>query len=281
MLRLGEKQELKCVSKVEFGVYLAPQSDENEKVLLPIKQVPEGLGPGDSLEVFVYKDSKDRIICTVNEPLITVGKPEILTVADTGKFGAFVDCGLERDILLPFKEQTHKVKKGDKILVAMYVDKSNRLCTTMKVYDYLRKDSPYERNDAVTGFVYDISPRFGAYVAVDGVFQGRIPPREYDERLFYGQTVTARVSNVLKDGKLDLSIRKKAYKQMDDDAAAVLNLLKGRGGFLPLNDKSSPEDIKNTTHLSKNAFKRAVGRLLKEDILLIEETGISLKEGDR
>ena len=120
-----------------------------------------------------------------------------------------------------------------------------------------------------------------AYVAVDGVFQGRIPPREYDERLFYGQTVTARVSNVLKDGKLDLSIRKKAYKQMDDDAAAVLNLLKGRGGFLPLNDKSSPEDIKNTTHLSKNAFKRAVGRLLKEDILLIEETGIRLKEGDR
>ena len=279
MLRLGEKQLLKCVSKVEFGVYLAPQSDENEKVLLPIKQVPEGLGPGDSLEVFVYKDSKDRIICTVNEPLITVGKPEILTVADTGKFGAFVDCGLERDILLPFKEQTHKVKKGDKILVALYVDKSNRLCTTMKVYDYLRKDSPYKRNDSVTGFVYDISPRFGAYV--DGVFQGRIPPREYDERLFYGQTDSARVSNVLKDGKLDLSIRTKAYKQMDDDAAAVLNLLKGRGGFLPLNDKSSPEDIKNTTHLSKNAFKRAVGRPLKEDILLIEETGIRLKEGDR
>lgn len=281
MLRLGEKQLLKCVSRVDFGAYLAPEQDENEKVLLPIKQVPEGFGVGDCLEVFVYKDSKDRIICTVNEPLITVGKPALLTVADTGKYGAFVDCGLERDILLPFREQTYKVKKGDRILVAMYVDKSSRLCTTMKVYDYLRKDSPYERDDSVTGFVYDISPRFGAYVAVDGIFQGRIPPREFDERLVYGQTVKARVSNVLKDGKLDLSIRKKAYKQMDDDVAVVLNLLKGRGGFLPLNDKSSPEDIKKITHLSKNAFKRAVGRLLKEDALVIEETGIKLKEADR
>ncbi len=281
MLRLGEKQLLKCVSRVDFGVYLAPDQDENEKVLLPIKQVPEGFGVGDCLEVFVYKDSKDRIICTVNEPLITVGKPALLTVADTGKYGAFVDCGLERDILLPFREQTYKVKKGDRILVAMYVDKSSRLCTTMKVYDYLRKDSPYKRDDSVTGFVYDISPRFGAYVAVDGIFQGRIPPREFDERLVYGQTVKARVSNVLKDGKLDLSLRKKAYKQMDDDVAVVLNLLKGRGGFLPLNDKSSPEDIKKITHLSKNAFKRAVGRLLKEDALIIEETGIKLKEADR
>lgn len=281
MLRLGEKQLLKCVSRVDFGVYLAPDQDENEKVLLPIKQVPEGFEVGDSLEVFVYKDSKDRIICTVNEPLITVGKPALLTVADTGKYGAFVDCGLERDILLPFREQTYKVKKGDRILVAMYVDKSSRLCTTMKVYDYLRKDSPYERDDSVTGFVYDISPRFGAYVAVDGIYQGRIPPREFDERLVYGQTVKARVSNVLKDGKLDLSIRKKAYKQMDDDVAVVLNLLKGRGGFLPLNDKSSPEDIKKITHLSKNAFKRAVGRLLKEDTLIIEETGIKLKEADK
>ena len=152
MLRLGEIQELKCVSKVEFGVYLAPESDEDEKVLLPIKQVPEGFGPGDSLEVFVYKDSKDRIICTVNEPLITVGKPEILTVADTGKFGAFVDCGLERDILLPFKEQTHKVKKGDKILVAMYVDKSGRLAATEHIYEYLQTDSPYHAGDEVEVF---------------------------------------------------------------------------------------------------------------------------------
>ena len=276
MLRLGEKQQLICIKKVEFGVYLAEEGGD-EKVLLPIKQVPEGLEVGDSLEVFLYRDSKDRIICTTNEPLITVGSPAILTVADTGRNGAFVNCGLERDILLPFKEQTCRVKKGDKVLVALYVDKSNRLCTTMKVYNYLETQSPYKRDDKITGFVYDISERFGVYVAVDNRFSGRIPPREYDERLSYGQMITARVSKVHPDGKLDLSMNKKAYKQMDDDAAMILELAQSKGGFLELNDKSSPEDIKAITHLSKNAFKRAVGRLLKEERINIEETGIRVK----
>ena len=280
MLRLGEKQTLYCVSKVDFGVYLAEEGadKDKDKVLLPIKQVPEGLKIGDPLEVFVYKDSSDRIICTVNEPLITTARPEILKVADTGKIGAFVDCGLERDILLPFKEQTHRVKKGDDVLVALYVDKSSRLCTTMKVYDHLIKTSPYKRDDVVTGFVYDISERFGVYVAVDGIYQGRIPPREYDDSLEYGQTVTARVSNILKDGKLDLSMKKKAYKQMDDDSEVLLSLLKSKGGRLDLNDKSSPEDIKRITRLSKNAFKRAVGHLLKEGLIQFNQDGIILKE---
>ena len=278
MLRLGEKQVLKCIKKVEFGVYLAEEGLEEDKVLLPIKQVPADLKVGDELEVFLYRDSKDRIICTVNEPLITVGAPAILEVADVGRNGAFVSCGLERDILLPFKEQTYKVKKGDKVLVALYTDKSNRLCTTMKVYDRLEKESPYKRDDKVTGFVYDISDRFGVYVAVDGKYSGRIPPREYDERLRYGQTITARVSKVLPDGKMDLSMRKKAYKQMEDDVDLIVNLLIERKGFLDLNDKSSPEDIKKVTHLSKNAYKRAVGRLLKENKITIEETGIRLKK---
>ncbi len=277
MLKLGEKQTLICVNRVDFGVYLSYDGTENDKVLLPIKQVPHGFKPGDRLEVFVYKDSGDRIICTVNEPLITTARPEILKVADTGRIGAFVDCGLERDILLPFKEQTYRVKKGDSVLVALYVDKTDRLCTTMKVYDHLLKKSPYKRDDVVTGFVYDISERFGVYVAVDNIYQGRIPPREYDDKLVYGQTVTARVSNVLKDGKLDLSMKKKAYKQMDDDAAELLGIIISQGGRLKLHDKSSPEDIKRVTHLSKNAFKRAVGRLLKEGKILIDENEITLK----
>ena len=283
MLRLGEKQILYCISREEFGVYLAEEgwAPEKEKVLLPIKQVPEDLKIGDALEVFVYKDSKDRIISTVNEPFITTARPEILKIADTGKFGAFVDCGLERDILLPFKEQTHRVKKGDEVLVALYVDKSSRLCTTMKVYDHLIKTSPYKRDDVVTGFVYDISERFGVYVAVDGIYQGRIPPREYDDSLEYGQRVTARVSNVLKDGKMDLSLKKKAYKQMDDDAEALLSLLKSNGGRLELNDSSSPEDIRKITRMSKNAFKRAVGHLLIEEKIRFDRQGIIVKEDYR
>ncbi len=278
MLKLGEKQVLICVSRVDFGVYLSEDGTDKDKVLLPIKQVPPDLKTGDRLEVFVYKDSRDRVICTVNEPKITTESPKILKVADTGQIGAFVDCGLERDILLPFKEQTHRVKKGDDVLVSLYVDKSNRLCTTMKVYDRLLSDSPYKRDDTVTGFVYDVSERFGVYVAVDGIYQGRIPPREYEKGIAYGQTITARVSNVLKDGKLDLSMKKKAYKQMGEDADVLLALLTSRDGRLFLNDKSSPEDIKKVTNLSKNAFKRAVGHLLKEGRILLDEKGLILKE---
>lgn len=278
MLKLGEKQTLICIKKVDFGVYLGEEIDTEDKVLLPAKQVPEGFEIGDSLSVFIYRDSKDRIICTTHEPLITIGNPAVLTVADVGKNGAFVSCGLERDILLPFKEQTSKVKKGDEVLVALYLDKSNRLCTTMKVYNHLKLDSGYKENDRVKGFVYDMSDRFGVYVAVDNIFSGRIPPREYDERLHYGQVINARVCKVLEDGKLDLSMKEKAYVQMDADAKLIHDMLMEQNGFLPLNDKSSPEDIKALTHLSKNAYKRAVGRLYKMQVINIEETGIRLVE---
>lgn len=278
MLRLGEKQKLICIKKEEFGVYMAEAMEAEEKVLLPIKQVPDSLKIGDELEVFIYRDSKDRIICTTNEPLITVGNPAVLTVADVGRNGAFVNCGLERDILLPFKEQTYRVKKGDQVLVALYLDKSNRLCTTMKVYNYMEKETPYKRDDKVTGFVYDISDRFGVYVAIDNKFSGRIPPREYDDRVEYGQVVSARVTRVLSDGKLDLSMKQKAYIQMDADAKLIFDLASKNGGVLKLNDKSSPEEIMSKTHLSKNAFKRAVGRLLKAGKINIEETGIRIVE---
>lgn len=280
MLRLGEKQNLICIKKVEFGVYLAEEMNSEDKVLLPIKQVPENMEIGDSIEVFIYRDSKDRIICTTNEPLITIGKPAVLEVADVGRNGAFVNCGLERDILLPFKEQTSRVKVGDEVLVALYLDKSNRLCTTMKVYDHLSCQSPYKKNDRVKGFVYDVSDRFGVYVAVDNCFSGRIPPREYDERLKYGQQINARVCAILEDGKLDLSMKEKAYVQMDADAKLIMDMLSSQDGFLPLNDKSDPEKIKKITCLSKNAFKRAVGRLYKLRKINIEETGIRLVEED-
>lgn len=281
MLKLGEKQKLICIKKVEFGVYLAEEMGSEDKVLLPIKQVPDNLSIGDSLEVFIYRDSKDRIISTTNEPLITIGQTAVLDVVDVGRNGAFVNCGLEKDILLPFKEQTSKVKAGDKVLVALYLDKSNRLCTTMKVYDYLSTLSPYKKNDRVKGFVYDVSDRFGVYVAVDNSFSGRIPPREYDERLKYGQQINARVCEVLEDGKLDLSMKEKAYVQMDADAKIIMDMLNSQGGFLALNDKSDPEMIKRITHLSKNAFKRAVGRLFKLRKINIEETGIRLVEEDK
>ena len=263
------------VKKVDFGVYLGT---EDERVLLPKKQVPSGVGIGDPVEVFLYKDSKDRLIATTQEPKIVLGEVKALKVADTGRIGAFLDWGLEKDLLLPFKEQTAKVKKGDSCLVSLYVDKSGRLCATMKVYEKLRKDSPYKKDDRVQGTIYEQSDNFGLFVAVDDIYCALIPKKEVYGKLHVGDRIEARVTEVKPDGKLDLSVREKAFIQMDADAKMVLERMDAHGGRLPFTDKADPEVIKKETGLSKNAFKRAVGRLMKEGRAVIEKDGIVRKD---
>ncbi|KMZ53049.1 nucleic acid binding protein [Dorea sp. D27] len=271
---LGKKQVLSVVKLVDFGVYLGT---EEEKVLLPKKQVPEGTKKGDEIEVFLYKDSSDRLIATTSEPALTLGGLAVLAVADTGRVGAFLEWGLEKDLLLPYKEQTAKVEKGDKVLVALYVDKSRRLCATMKVYDRLLTDSPYKKDDHVSGTVYEFSDNFGVFVAVDNRYSALIPKREAFGSLKVGDKVHARVVKVHADGKLDLSIREKAFIQMDADAAAIVKRMEEYGGELPFTDKAEPELIQREFGLSKNAFKRAVGRLLKEGKVEIRNSSIVLK----
>ena len=267
-MRLGEKQVLTVVKVVDFGVYLG--SDE-ERVLLPKKQVPEGIEAGDPVEVFLYKDSSDRMIATTKEPKITLGQLAVLEVADVGRIGAFLDWGLEKDLLLPFKEQTVKVEKGDRCLVSLYVDKSGRLCATMKVYPLLQTDSPYKKNDMVRGTVYEISREFGVFVAVDNKYSALIPRREVYGRMFIGQQIEARVTDVKADGKLDLSVRGRIPEQMDEDARIIMERISKNGGFLPFTDKTEPERIKAEFGMSKAAFKRAVGRLLKQGRITIDE----------
>jgi len=281
MIRLGETQSLVIVKKVEFGVYLAPLAATKDealkqeyKVLLPGKYVPEGKGIGDEIEVFVYRDSKDRMIATTLDPKLKMGEVAKLRVAQVGKFGAFLDWGLEKDLMLPFKQQKRKVKEGEEVLVSLYIDKSERLCATMNVYKELRTDTPYQKDDKVTGTVYEISPNFGAFVAVDDMYSGLIAKKELYGEVHIGDTVTARVLNVKEDGKLDLSIRDKAYLQIAVDAEKVIALIDSFGGALPFNDKASPEVIKRETNMSKNEFKRAVGNLLKNGRITITEKGI-------
>lgn len=271
---LGKIQTLMVVKKVEFGVYLGT---EKERVLLPKKQVPKDIEVGDPIEVFLYKDSSDRLIATTKHPKIVLGELKVLKVADTGKVGAFLDWGLEKDLLLPFKEQTAKVKKGDSCLVSLYVDKSKRLCATMRVYGKLRTNSPYKKDDHVAGFIYDKSDNFGLFVAVDNQYSALIPKREVYGSYRVGDRVEARVTEVKPDGKLDLSVREKAFIQMDADAEKVLEAIDNFGGELPFNDKADPEIIKRELGLSKNAFKRAVGRLLKERKIEIKEKTIAIR----
>ena len=271
---LGKIQTLMVVKKVEFGVYLGT---EKERVLLPKKQVPKDIEVGDPIEVFLYKDSSDRLIATTKHPKIVLGELKVLKVADTGKVGAFLDWGLEKDLLLPFKEQTAKVKKGESCLVSLYVDKSKRLCATMRVYGKLRTDSPYKKDDHVAGIIYDKSDNFGLFVAVDNQYSALIPKREVYGSYRVGDRVEARVTEVKPDGKLDLSVREKAFIQMDADAEKVLEAIDNFGGELPFNDKADPEIIKRELGLSKNAFKRAVGRLLKERKIEIKEKTIAIR----
>lgn len=276
MLKLGEKQTLIIKEKKEFGVYLGEEK-EAEKVLLPAKQVPQGLSIGDKVQVFLYRDSQDRIIATTNEPLIYKGKVARLTVKEVGRIGAFLDWGLEKDLLLPYKEQTYEIKKGDNVLVALYIDKSSRLCATMKVYPYLEKAKGLKKDDQVTGIVYEISKNFGAFVAIDNKYTALIPKKEQPAGLKAGDEVHARVTAVKEDGKVDLSVREKAYIQMSIDADKLVKYLEAHNGVIPFTDKASPEVIKEAMDMSKNEFKRAVGNLLKAGIIEIKETTINLK----
>lgn len=279
MLKLGEKQTLKVLKKVDFGVYLIDEEEGNvqERVLLPIKQVPEGTKVGDNISVFLYKDSKDRLIATTTTPLLQMGEVKELEVAQISKMGAFLHWGLEKDLLLPFREQTRTLKERDRCLVALYVDKSERLCATSKVYHYLRTDSPYKREDKVEGIIYEISKNFGAFVAVDSQFSALIPKKECVKKLEVGQKITARVIGVKEDGKLDLSIREKIPQQMLLDAETVLEVIQSFDGALPFNDRANPEVIRREMGMSKNEFKRAVGHLLKTGKIEITEKSILLK----
>jgi len=275
MMKLGEKQKLIVVKKVEFGVYLAVSKEHQEdRVLLPAKQVPEGTDIGSELEVFLYRDSSDRMIATTKAPKLMMGQVAELAVAEVGKFGAFLDWGLEKDLFLPFKQQKKRLRKGDTVLVSLYVDKSGRLCATMNVYESLRTDSPYKKEDQVTGRVYEISDNFGAFVAVDNIYSALIPKKELYGRVEIGEDITARVVQVKEDGKLSLSIRDKAYLQISKDAEEIMRIIESYDGVLPFTDKASPEVIKHETGMSKNEFKRAVGNLLKAGRIQIKETAI-------
>lgn len=278
MFELGKRQELIVVKQVDFGVYLGESKESEEKILLPKKQVPQDIKLNDTIEVFIYKDSNDRWIATVNEPKLHLGGLAVLEVLEVGKIGAFLDWGLEKDLFLPFKEQTSRVKKGDHCLVSLYIDKSQRLCATMNVYEYLELESPYQKDDKVTGTIYEESQEFGLFVAVDNKYSGLISRKEAFGNMKIGDTIQARVINVKEDGKLDLSVREKAYLQMDGDAKLIMDAIEKRGGALPFNDKVSPEIIKKEFNLSKNAFKRGVGRLLKEGKIEITQNQILKKD---
>lgn len=278
MIEIGKWQTLQVIRSKDFGVYLAEKQGDSDAVLLPRKQVPEDLKAGGQIEVFVYLDSSDRPIATVNKPLITLHEIKRLRVASVGNIGAFMDWGLEKDILMPFKEMVGKVREGKEYLVYMYMDKSNRPCVSMRLYEHLATDSPYHKGDAAEGYVYQINEKLGAFVAVADRYQGLVPKQELHKKLYVGDTMTFHVSEVREDGKLNLLLGQPAYKQMEEDSEMVYEAILSYDGVLPFTDKASPEIIEREMGLSKNAFKRAIGRLLKEKRIEIHEHSIVITD---
>ncbi|MGY0375009.1 CvfB family protein [Clostridium sp. JNZ J1-5] len=278
MVELGKIQTLKVSNIAKAGAYLdAGTGEQGDNILLPNNQLPDNIQPGDEVEVFIYRDSEDRLIATRKTPLVQAGELALLEVKDTTRIGAFLDIGLERDVLLPFKEQKYAVYPGKKYLVGIYVDKTGRLTATTFISKFLQTDSPYKKDEWVKGTVYSVNPELGLLVAVDNKYRGLIPRSESYKEAQVGEEVECRVIKVREDGKLDLSSREVAYKQIDNDAEMIIEKIKKYDGFLPLNDKSSPEQIKDRLKISKAAFKRAVGRLMKEEKIEQTEKGIKLK----
>ncbi len=277
MIEFGKWNTLKVIRSKDFGVYLGEEdSSTSETILLPRKQVPENVKAGATIKVFIYRDSQDRPIATVNEPYITMGEMAKLKVKSVTSIGAFMDWGLEKDILLPFKEQTTKVQEGREYLVRMYEDKSGRLCVSMKLYSYLKPIEGYEKGQEFNGIVYEYKKDLGAFVAIDNKYSGLIHENELFGKVFPGDEVSGRVVNIREDGKADLSMRAPAYKQMEDDSQMVYSIIKSYKGVLPFNDKADKDIIKKEFGLSKNAFKRAVGKLLKEGKIKITENTIEI-----
>jgi len=278
MIKLGEMQELEVAKKVDIGVYL--KSEDNEKpedrVLLPIKQVSADTKIGDKINVFIYRDSKDRIIATVKRPKIVMGEIAYLKVVEMSRIGAFLNWGLEKDLFLPFKEQVDDIKLNGEYMVGLYIDKSGRLCATMNLFKVLRTDSPYKVNDVVKGTVFSLKRGLGAMVAVDGKYLGLIHEGEILKPVRPGQSIEVRVSNVKEDGKLDLSFKDAPKLQIDKDGEKIIKALARSKGTLPLNDDSSPEEINRVLGMSKSSFKKAAGRLMKRKIIIMTKSGIKM-----
>lgn len=286
-MELGKRQKLKVLRVKEFGVYLGDldlnegmpkpsdgASEQNvESVLLPKKQVPDGTKIGDEIEVFLYKDSADRWISTTKPTKIQVGELARLEVKQTGKIGAFVDIGLERDVLIPFKEMGAQLKVGDFVLASLYVDRSHRLAATTKIYRLLKVPKGFHINDEVEGTVYAIN-EFGTMIAIENQYFGLIPKQE-KVHLCLGDVVHARVVKIREDGKINLSLKKNIREQIQMDADLVFSKIGENGlGFSETSDKDL---IMQKLGLSKSAFKRALGHLLKKGLVIITEENVLKK----
>ncbi|QOR34010.1 S1 RNA-binding domain-containing protein [Clostridium sp. 'deep sea'] len=276
-MKSGIVQKLKVVDEHPKHYWLAEDSNRGrERARLHKGGLTKQFKIGDEIEAFIYTDKKGFLIASMDVPQANVKTVKKLRVKNSISAGAFLDWGKDVDLFWPKNEQRYQVKEGKSYPVVLYTDRDGKLLASGNIYPYLNSDSPYKVDDEVSGTVYDHSGNWGVFVAVDNKYFGLIPKSEIYQDIEYGDVVYARVMRVREDGKLDLALRKRAHVQMTDDSQYILDELDSRNGFINLNDKSSPEEIKRQLRMSKSAFKRAVGRLMKKGLIKTSSRGIKL-----
>ncbi|WP_299576902.1 CvfB family protein [uncultured Sunxiuqinia sp.] len=275
MAAIGLMNELEVVKEVDFGVYL--DGGPHGEILMPKRYVPEGCKPGDILSVFIYLDSEDRLVATSDRPKAMVGEFAFLPVVSVTGVGAFLDWGLPKDLLVPFREQQQTMEAGHSYLVYVYLDdESQRIAATSKL-DKCVDNVPidYEVGEEVD-LIVARQTDLGFKAIIDNSHWGMIYKNEVFQPLKVGQKIKGFIKNIREDEKIDLSLQKEGYEKIDDISQGILNKLAANDGFLPLTDKSSPELIQATFHISKKNFKKAIGSLYKHRLISLEDNGIKL-----
>ncbi|MBN2286779.1 MAG: RNA-binding protein [Tissierellales bacterium] len=274
MIKLGEMQSLR-LNKVEQK-HLIFIDENGTEVYVTKQKGQEIIEKGEFREVFVYKNN-NKLEGSLKRPFLVIGEIGYLKVNDITDIGAFMDWGLDKELFLPFAQQKGQLRVGHQYIVGVYLDKSERLCATMDIYDMLSTESPYKVGDRVKGTIYSMKRGLGAMVAVEDKYHGLIQEKDFFGKSI-GDKVDARVVKVREDGKLNLNLFDSVYSKMDDDAEKIYKMLVKAKGFLPYNDRTHPDTIKATFNMSKNAFKIAIGRLYKRKLIEITDRGIKLTD---
>ena len=277
MIEYGKYNTLRVVKEVDFGIYL--DGGEAGEILMPAKYVPKGTKPDDEIEVFIYSDSEDRPIATSETPIAFVNEFAHLKVKAVNKFGAFLDWGILKDLLVPFREQKADMVEGYSYVVYIFLDeKTDRLVASAKVNKFLSDETPpYEINDEVDILVQR-KTEIGYMAIIENKFGGLLYKNEVFKDIEPGDRIKAFVKKIREDGKIDLALQKSGYQQIDGISQNVLQIIKDNNGFVGVTDKSSPDLIKAIFNVSKKSFKKAVGTLYKQRIIVIKDDGISIAE---
>lgn len=274
MLELGKFNTLKIARKVDFGVFLSSGTDE---VLLPKKYLEPAMEIGSDVAVFIYKDSEDRTIATTQKPFAQVGEFAYLKVKEVNSFGAFMDWGLEKDLLVPFREQDKKLEAGKSYVVYVYVDKlTKRIAASAKINRYAKNDEMLLSENEEVDLLLFKQTDLGYGAIINNLHQGLIYKNEVFTNLAVGDKVKGWIKTLREDGRIDLRLQKVGFELSDDAQKLILKKLSEKNGFLALNDASEPQLIKNELGMSKKTFKKAIGGLFKSKRISLEENGIKL-----